>query len=118
MAAFVYEIIDTKNAKISDIQGASHTSPYVDLSVNDVEGIVTFVINSSSFIMQENESSFDGVKSTAIKVNKSAHNVAVGDVIKVSGKVTEEGGNSRLKDTQISAANITKQVQQEFQKRL
>lgn len=108
IATFVYEIIDTKNAKISDIQGASHTSPYADLTVNDVEGIVTFVINSSSFIMQEVDSAFDGVKSTAIKVNKSAHNVAVGDIIKVSGKVTEEGGNSRLKDTQISAANITK----------
>ncbi len=108
MATFVYEIIDTKNAKISDIQGASHTSPYVDLTVNDVEGIVTFVINSSSFIMQEVDSAFDGVKSTAIKVNKSAHNVAVGDIINVSGKVMEEGGNSRLKDTQISAANITK----------
>lgn len=108
IATFVYEIIDTKNAKISDIQGASHTSPYVDLTVNDVEGIVTFVINSSSFIMQEVDSAFDGVKSTAIEVNKSAHNVAVGDIIKVSGKVTEEGGNSRLKDTQISAANITK----------
>ncbi|MFS0816367.1 chitobiase/beta-hexosaminidase C-terminal domain-containing protein [Lysinibacillus sp. 1P01SD] len=108
IATFVYEIIDTKNAKISDIQGASHTSPYVDLTVNDVEGIVTFVINSSSFIMQEVDSAFDGVKSTAIKVNKSAHNVAVGDIIKVSGKVMEEGGNSRLKDTQISAANITK----------
>lgn len=108
IATFVYEIIDTKNAKISDIQGASHTSPYIDLTVNDVEGIVTFVINSSSFIMQEVDSAFDGVKSTAIKVNKSAHNVAVGDIIKVSGKVTEEGGNSRLKDTQISAANITK----------
>ena len=68
--------------------------------------------------MQENESSFDGVKSTAIKVNKTGHNVAVGDLIKVSGNVIEAGGNSRLTDTQISAANITKQVQQEFQKPL
>jgi len=108
IATFVYEIIDTKNAKISDIQGASHKSPYVDLTVSDVEGIVTFVINSTSFIMQENESSFDGVKSTAIKVNKTGHNVAVGDLIKVSGNVIEAGGNSRLTDTQISAANITK----------
>lgn len=108
IATFVYEIIDTKNAKISDIQGASHKSPYVDLTVNDVEGIVTFVINSTSFIMQENESTFDGIKSTAIKVNKSAHNVKVGEFIKVSGNVVEAGGNSRLTDTQISATNITK----------
>ncbi|WP_155590489.1 chitobiase/beta-hexosaminidase C-terminal domain-containing protein [Lysinibacillus cavernae] len=108
IAIFIYEIIDTENATISDIQGASHISPYVDLTVNDVEGIVTFVINSTSFIMQEVESEFDGVKSTAIKVNKSAHNVVVGEIIKVSGNVKEEGGNSRLKDTQISATNITK----------
>ncbi|MCK1987200.1 chitobiase/beta-hexosaminidase C-terminal domain-containing protein [Lysinibacillus fusiformis] len=108
IATFVYEIIDTENATISDIQGASHISPYVDLTVSDVEGIVTFVINSSSFIMQEGDSTFDGVKSTAIRVSKSAHNVAVGDVIKVSGNVTEVGGNSRLRDTQISATNITK----------
>ncbi|MEQ6048989.1 chitobiase/beta-hexosaminidase C-terminal domain-containing protein [Lysinibacillus capsici] len=108
IATFVYEIIDTKNAKISDIQGASHKSPYVDLTVNDVAGIVTFVLNSTSFIMQENESSFDGVKSTAIKVNKTGHNVAVGDVINVSGNVVEAGGNSRLTDTQIAATNITK----------
>ncbi len=108
IATFVYEIIDTKNAKISDIQGASHKSPYVDLTVNDVEGIVTFVINSTSFIMQENESTFDGVKSTAIKVNKSAHNVKVGEVIKVAGNVIEAGGNSRLTDTQISATTMTK----------
>lgn len=108
IATFVYEIIDTKNAKISDIQGASHKSPYVDLTVNDVAGIVTFVLNSTSFIMQESESSFDGVKSTAIKVNKTGHNVAVGDVINVSGNVVEAGGNSRLTDTQIAATNITK----------
>lgn len=108
IATFVYEIIDTKNAKISDIQGASHKSPYVDLTVNDVEGIVTFVIDSSNFIMQENETAFDSVKSTAIKVNKSGHKVAVGEVIKVSGNVVEAGGNSRLTDTQITATNITK----------
>lgn len=108
IAIFEYEIIDTDNATISDIQGASHTSPYINLTVNNVEGIVTFVLNSSSFIMQEVDSVFDGVKSTAIKVNKSAHNVVAGDVITVSGNVTEVGGNSRLSDTQITATTITK----------
>ncbi|MEK4128685.1 DUF6359 domain-containing protein [Solibacillus sp. FSL W8-0474] len=108
IATFVYEIIDIENATTSDIQGASHTSPYLGFSVNDVEGVVTFVIDSTSFIMQEDESAFDGVKSTAIKVNKSAHNVAVGDTVKVTGEVIEVGGNTRLKDTQISATTITK----------
>lgn len=107
VATFVYEIIDADNATISDIQGASHTSPYAGLLVNDVEGIVTFVIDSSNFIMQES-TVFDGVKSTAIKVNKSAHGLAAGDAVKVIGNVTEVGGNSRLKDTQISAKSIEK----------
>lgn len=107
VATFVYEIIDADNATISDIQGASHTSPYAGLLVNDVEGIVTFVIDSSNFIMQES-AIFDGVKSTAIKVNKSAHGLAVGDAVKVTGDITEAGGNTRLKDTQISAKSIEK----------
>lgn len=105
VATFFYEIIDTENATISDIQGASHTSPYAGLLVNDVEGIVTFVIDGSNFIMQEN-TPFDGMKSTAIKVNKSAHGVAVGNTVKVTGDVTETGGNTRLKDTQIAAKSI------------
>ena len=100
-------IIDTDNATIRDIQGANHTSPYAGLQVNDVDGIVTFVIDASNFIMQEN-TQFDGVKSTAIKVNKSAHGVAVGDAVKVTGNVTEAGGNSRLKDTQIAANKVEK----------
>lgn len=107
VATFVYEIIDTDNATISDIQGASHTSPYAGLQVNDVDGVVTFVMDGSNFIMQEN-TPFDGVKSTAIKVNKSAHGVAVGDAVKVTGTVNEVGGNTRLKDTQIAANKIEK----------
>lgn len=107
VATFVYDIIDTDNATISDIQGSSHTSPYAGLQVNDVDGIVTFVIDGSNFIMQEN-TPFDGVKSTAIKVNKASHGVAVGDAVKVTGTVTESGGNTRLKDTQIAATQVEK----------
>ncbi|MGE7982958.1 chitobiase/beta-hexosaminidase C-terminal domain-containing protein [Solibacillus sp. NPDC093137] len=107
VATFVYEIINLENATISEIQGASHTSPYAGLQVNDVDGIVTFVIDGSNFIMQEN-TPFDGVKSTAIKVNKSSHGVTIGDVVKVTGTVNEAGGNTRLKDTQIAANKIEK----------
>ncbi|OBW58856.1 endonuclease [Solibacillus silvestris] len=107
VATFVYEIIDTDNATISDIQGANHTSPYAGLQVNDVDGVVTFVMDAANFIMQEN-TQFDGVKSTAIKVNKSSHGVSVGDAVKVTGNVTEVGGNTRLKDTQIAATEIEK----------
>ncbi|WP_339263796.1 chitobiase/beta-hexosaminidase C-terminal domain-containing protein [Solibacillus sp. FSL W7-1472] len=107
VATFVYEIIDTDNATISEIQGANHTSPYAGLQVNDVDGVVTFVIDGSNFIMQEN-TPFDGVKSTAIKVNKSSHGLRVGDAVKVTGNVTEAGGNTRLKDTQIAATEIEK----------
>lgn len=105
---FTYEIINTDGATISTIQGASHTSPYLNLKVNDVEGVVTFVIGSS-FIMQEtNISTYDKLKSTAIKVNKSGHGVAVGEIVKVTGTVKEVGGSSRLNDTQIDASAVTK----------
>lgn len=108
IATFTYEIINTDGATISTIQGASHTSPYLNLKVNDVEGVVTFVIGSS-FIMQEtNISTYDKLKSTAIKVNKSGHGLAVGEIVKVTGTVKEVGGSSRLNDTQIDASAITK----------
>ncbi|WP_079524677.1 chitobiase/beta-hexosaminidase C-terminal domain-containing protein [Solibacillus isronensis] len=107
VATFIYEIINLDDATISDIQGASHTSPYAGLQVNEVDGVVTFVIDGSNFIMQEN-TPFDGVKSTAIKVNKSSHGIAVGDAVKVTGTVNEVGGNTRLKDTQIAAVTVEK----------
>lgn len=108
ISTFKYEIINTDGATISTIQGASHTSPYLNLKVNDVEGVVTFV-TGSSFIMQEtNLSTYDNIKSTAIKVNKSGHGVAVGDLVKVTGTVKEVGGSSRLNDTQIDASAVTK----------
>lgn len=109
IAIFTYEIIDTAGASISDIQGATHSSPYLNLTVQDVEGVVTFVIDSSNFIMQEaDNSTYDNVKSNAIKVNKSSHGVSVGDAVKVTGDVVEEGGNSRLKDTRINASEVNK----------
>lgn len=109
VATFTYEIINTDDATISDIQGASHNSPYLGLTVNDVEGVVTFKIDGSNFIMQEaDNSTYDHVKSNAIKVNKSSHGVNVGDKVKVTGVVGETGGNSRLTDTSIAATSITK----------
>nr|WP_185907821.1 endonuclease [Psychrobacillus soli] len=109
IATFTYEIINTDGATISGIQGANHTSSYLGLTVNEVEGVVTYVINTSNFIMQEaNNSTYDNVKSNAIKVNKSSHGVNVGDKVKVTGVVGETGGNSRLTDTSIAATSIMK----------
>jgi len=109
LATFTYEIINTDGAIISDIQGANHTSSYLGLEVKDVEGVVTFVIDASNFIMQEaDNSTYNKVKSNAIKVNKSSHGVSVGDKVIVTGVVGEEGGKSRLTDTRIAATSVTK----------
>ena len=108
IATFTYEIINTEGAIISDIQGANHISSYLGLEVKDVEGVVTFVISSTNFLMQEaDNSTYNKVKSNAIKVSKSSHGVAVGDTVKVTGVVEEVGGNSRLNDTQINASAHT-----------
>ena len=96
-------------ATISDIQGAGHASAYHGLNVTDVEGVVTFSINGSNFVMQEsNNSAYDKAKSTAIKVNKSSHGLSVGDKVIVTGVVGEEGGKSRLTDTRIVATTVKK----------
>lgn len=108
IATFTYTIIDGAGATISDIQGAGHVSEYLKLNVTDVQGVVTFVIDASNFIMQEaDNTTFDGVKSNAIKVNESSHGKVVGDSVKVSGMVAEVGGASRLTDTIINATTVT-----------
>ena len=52
--SFTYTVLqELDNLRIHDIQGASHKSLYDGLAVQNVEGIVTHVVNASSFYMQE-----------------------------------------------------------------
>lgn len=97
------------NLTISQIQGASHTSPYVGKEVADVTGIVTSVKDNNIFYMQSLTPDKDDKTSEAITIYKKAHGVKVGDVVAVDGTVAEYASSSRtndLKSTQIEATNI------------
>jgi predicted extracellular nuclease len=97
---------------IYDIQGASHTSPLVGSSVS-TSGIVT-AVDSNAFYLQDLTGDDDVNTSDAILVyTGSTPPVAVGDVVEVSGTVTEytPGGTStnNLSTTEITGASVTVQ---------
>jgi predicted extracellular nuclease len=108
------EIIATENTRIHDIQGASHTSPFVDQEVSDIPGIVT-AVRSNGFYLQDSKPDADDSTSEGIFVYTSSEpTVAVGDSILVSGTVTEfrpggSDGTNNLTTTQISNPTIVKQ---------
>jgi uncharacterized protein len=101
--------------RIHDIQGARHSSLYNGSNVTDVEGVVTYVDTTSAFYIQDINPDTDVRTSEGIYVSKTSHGVAVGDLVKVSGKVTEFYGDgyaekavTDLSSTRIEATTITK----------
>ncbi len=112
VAVFDY-IIQKTDVRIHDIQGEGHYSPYDGQNVNNVEGIVTKVVNSNNFYMQDQQPDDNENTSEGILVYKRSHGVKAGDVVKVSGGVTEyvlEGYAERFQTdlpvTEISASAI------------
>ncbi|MGL4521808.1 MAG: chitobiase/beta-hexosaminidase C-terminal domain-containing protein, partial [Bacilli bacterium] len=107
--------LPTNGLTIMDIQGQSHVSAYLDKVVTDVAGVVIYVDGTGKFFMQDVNGDNNIKTSDAIAVFKSNHGVAVGDLVKVSGKVVEftnpgydERFTSDLKETQIAAQTISK----------
>ena len=91
--------------RISDIQGTTHTSPFVGKVVTAVPGIVT-AVDSNGFYLQDPNPDTNIATSEAIFVfTSSAPTVKVGDSITVTGTVSEftPGGVStgNLSTTQI-----------------
>jgi predicted extracellular nuclease len=87
--------------RIHDIQGSTRISPYAGKQVTDVTGIVTGVRtygSSKGFWIQDSEADADPATSEGVFVFTSStpKGVAVGDLVKVSGTVTEyvPGGTS------------------------
>jgi uncharacterized protein len=108
-------IIQDGDIHIYDIQGKTHTSEYNGLTVTDVEGVVTYIDGTSRFFMQDLVGDGDNSTSDGILVFKSSHGVAIGDRVKVTGKVTEfygegyaEKSTTDLTITQIEASTISK----------
>lgn len=107
-------LIQKEVVRIHDIQGAGHYSKYEGFNVNDVEGVVTHVVDSRNFYMQDLQGDGDDKTAEGILVYKYNHGLAPGDVVKVSGEVKEyhvEGYSDKaevdLPSTEISASAIT-----------
>jgi uncharacterized protein len=114
VASFAY-IIQDGAIHIYDIQGEGHTSLLNGKTVNDVEGVVTYIDGTSRFFMQDLEGDDNEKTSDGIQVFKSSHGVQIGDHVKVSGTVSEFVGegyaeklDTDLAATQIAATTITK----------
>jgi uncharacterized protein len=99
-------------ARIREIQGAAHLSPFSGQDVSGVEGIVT-VERSTSFWMQDPIPDTDEATSEGVLVFGSGVGalVNVGDLVRVSGRVVEfrPGGEStdNLTTTEITTPGLS-----------
>ncbi|MCG3043517.1 endonuclease/exonuclease/phosphatase, partial [Streptomyces sp. S1A] len=100
--------------RIHDIQGTTRLSPLAGERVSQVSGVVTGVrtYGSRGFWMQDTAPDGDPATSEGLFVyTGSTPQVAVGDLVSVSGTVTEyrPGGNSSGNQTltQISRPQVT-----------
>ncbi|MGM0843728.1 MAG: cell wall-binding repeat-containing protein [Bacillota bacterium] len=113
VSTFVYDVVKpADNLEIHDIQGESHASPYKDMTVSGVEGIVTAKNGSNGFYMQTETPDDNDKTSEGIYVYSKGNSVSIGDKVSVDGMVAEyrEGGYSDAKDlltTQISASAVS-----------
>jgi Ca2+-binding RTX toxin-like protein len=100
---------DPLNLQIGEIQGAGHTSIFVDNEVT-TSGIVTAVA-SNGFYLQDPDGDGNSATSDALFVfTGTAPTVVAGDAISVTGTVSEfRGGNdpSNLTVTQLTSPVIT-----------
>ncbi|MCA1061410.1 cell wall-binding repeat-containing protein [Rossellomorea aquimaris] len=113
VSTYTYKILKSADGlSIHDIQGDAHTSPYENMTVSNVEGIVTAKAGSNAFYMQEETPDDDVATSEGIYVYAKGNSVKAGDKVNVNGQVKEwrEGGYDDAKDlltTQITASSVT-----------
>ncbi|GGB39427.1 hypothetical protein GCM10011409_16190 [Lentibacillus populi] len=95
-AEFTYSVYDPEDGvMIHDIQGEGHESPMEGMTVEDVEGIVTYtyeIRGSNYFHMQTPEEDYDGNEKTSegiVVYTGKAEDVEVGDLVSVTGEVDE-----------------------------
>ncbi|MDQ0270039.1 5'-nucleotidase C-terminal domain-containing protein [Cytobacillus purgationiresistens] len=98
--------------RIHDIQGEGHQSPYADQNVKAVQGVVTKVVDSRNFYMQELEPDDNPNTSEGVLIYKPTHNIRVGDKVEIDGTVKEwvlDGYAEKLETdlamTEINAQN-------------
>lgn len=96
-----------ESPRIYEIQGTRHRSAYDGKYVKNVKGIVTAVRTNGKFYLQDLEGDGDPRTSDAIYVYtpKNFKGVNVGDVVLVSGSVTEYV-DSKYQDTNLTITQI------------
>lgn len=113
---YTYDYIIQKDVvRIYEIQGKGHYSKYEGLNVNDVEGVVTYVLGKNDVYIQDLEGDGNDTTSDGILVYQEGHGLVPGDVVKVSGQIKEyfiEGYDDRfqvdLPSTEIAASKVEK----------
>ncbi|WP_251037661.1 S-layer homology domain-containing protein [Paenibacillus albidus] len=115
---FTFAYVASEVPRIHDIQGESHTSDFAGQTVTDVEGIVTqygYYFSDGKykgFFMQDPQPDNIPNTSEAIYVfsTNEAEKPAIGDLVSVTGKVSEynEGSSSNLTSTQITPTSLKK----------
>jgi uncharacterized protein len=109
---FSFTVENPATLQIHDVQGAGHVSPFVNQLVSGVEGVVT-VKRPTSFWIQDATPDADPATSEGILVfgSAAAAQVAVGDEVLVSGRVTEFRGQpvrpNDLTLTEITSPTVT-----------
>lgn len=111
-ATFNYTVSAVQdNLKISQIQGAGHTSPYVGSLVTNVKGIVTYIKDADNFYIQSAAADADTDINTseALLIYQKGGSSAVktGDAVTVDGIVKEYGFTGQLTTTEIAASKTT-----------
>jgi len=98
-------------ARIRDIQGVAHLSPYAGQNVVETPGIVTAVARNGFYLQDPTPDANPATSEGIFVFTSSAPSVHVGDSLKVSGRVIEfrpGGSANNLTITEITQPTITR----------
>lgn len=104
-------VAEASRPKVHDIQGAGHFSPFAGRCVVGVEGVVTAILGQrkgQAFWIQglasdDDASTSEGVLVTALEGTAA---VAVGDLVRLDGRVEERSWGLELPVTRIVASHL------------
>jgi predicted extracellular nuclease len=101
----------TTAVEISDVQGASHLSPLAGRLVSGLAGVVTAKLGNGFYLQDGTPDANDATSEAIFVFTSSAPTVAVGDEIRVGGRVAEfrPGGaaSTNLSTTEITSPTIS-----------
>ena len=117
ISTFTYTITET--LQIHDLQGEGHTSPFDDVFVEGIQGVVTYAFTLSGsyyYTIQTPDALADNNPNTSEAIllysGRNAWPIQEGDLVSVSGKVDEyaydgysDANQTDLKTTQINVRN-------------